>query len=412
MKILLSAYACEPNRGSEPGVGWNWALALVRLGHHVTVITRANNKVVIEQELKDLGEPYASKLNFLYYDTSKWILKLKKSGLGVPVYYAIWQRGILKLAKEAHITQQFDVVQHITFGVWRQPTQMHKLDIPCIFGPVGGGESAPWTLINGIPTLKAKVNEYLRFSLNGLSLLNPSLYKCFKQSKLIVSKTPETAAWIAKFGYESMVSQEIGIDPERINQHSLAIIPGKIRCLYAGRLIGWKGLHLALMAIAEANSQNLDANLTIVGNGALSTVFKNQAKALGVEDKVEFVGQLNQEELFDQYRQHDVLLFPSLHDSSGNVVLESFAQSLPVVCLKLGGPSVMVDDNCGRAIDTFGVSQNIVISRLAEALVELSENPNVMKNLRENVRKRAEESSWDDAVNRVYSKVKLQASVV
>lgn len=25
MKILLSAYACEPNKGSEPGVGWSWA---------------------------------------------------------------------------------------------------------------------------------------------------------------------------------------------------------------------------------------------------------------------------------------------------------------------------------------------------------------------------------------------------
>ena len=50
MKILLSAYACEPNKGSEPGVGWHWALELGYLGHDVWVLTRANNRPAIEAE--------------------------------------------------------------------------------------------------------------------------------------------------------------------------------------------------------------------------------------------------------------------------------------------------------------------------------------------------------------------------
>ena len=43
-KILLSAYACEPNKGSEPEVGWKWAITLSQLGYEVYVITRLNNK--------------------------------------------------------------------------------------------------------------------------------------------------------------------------------------------------------------------------------------------------------------------------------------------------------------------------------------------------------------------------------
>ncbi len=39
-KILLSAYACEPNKGSEAGIGWNWVLEIAKRGHNVTVITR------------------------------------------------------------------------------------------------------------------------------------------------------------------------------------------------------------------------------------------------------------------------------------------------------------------------------------------------------------------------------------
>lgn len=51
MKILLSAYACEPNKGSEPGVGWGWATELAK-HHQVWVLTRDNNQPVIEEYLR------------------------------------------------------------------------------------------------------------------------------------------------------------------------------------------------------------------------------------------------------------------------------------------------------------------------------------------------------------------------
>jgi glycosyltransferase involved in cell wall biosynthesis len=408
MKILLSAYACEPNKGSEPGVGWNWALALVRRGHEVWVITRANNQASIEQALPILGEPYISRLHFLYYDTPSWILRWKKSGLGVHLYYALWQRGILQLARDAHAKQQFDVVQHLTFGVWRQPTQMHKLEIPCIFGPVGGGESAPWALVQGMPNIKAKLSEYIRFAVNGLSLYNPALRKCLKQSALIVCKTPETASWVAKLGLKSLVSLEIGIAPERISHSSLMPIKGKIRCLYAGRLISMKGIHLAMMAVALAKHKGVEVTFTVVGKGPLLEYFKTQARTLGIANNVEFTGQLNQADLFAKYREHDVLLFPSLHDSSGNVVLESFAQSLPVICLNLGGPAVMVDNTCGRAIEAAEATQEVVVARLTDALVEFADSPELIQNLREGAEEKARASSWDAAVDRAYSTVEKQ----
>ena len=47
-KILLSAYACEPGKGSEPGVGWNWAREIANRGYEVFVLTRENNKKKIQ----------------------------------------------------------------------------------------------------------------------------------------------------------------------------------------------------------------------------------------------------------------------------------------------------------------------------------------------------------------------------
>lgn len=40
MKILLSAYACDPVQGAEAAVGWNWARVLAGAGHEVWIITR------------------------------------------------------------------------------------------------------------------------------------------------------------------------------------------------------------------------------------------------------------------------------------------------------------------------------------------------------------------------------------
>ncbi|MGB4812488.1 MAG: glycosyltransferase family 4 protein [Methylophilaceae bacterium] len=405
MKILLSAYACEPNKGSEPGVGWLWALALVRCGHEVWVITRHNNQASIEQAVAKLDEQYISNLHFLYYDTPNWILRWKKSALGVQLYYALWQKGILALARDAHATHHFDVSHHLTFGVWRQPTELHKLGIPCIFGPVGGGEDAPWQLVHGMPSFTSIFREYLRYLVNVVSLLNPKLRSCLKECFLVVSKTQETADWVKKAGVNSLVSLEIGINPDRITSNTLLPIKGKLRCMYAGRLISMKGIHLALEAVAEARKNGIDATFTIVGDGPLLGYFKQKVIALGISDQVLFAGQLNQKALFAKYCEHDVLVFPSLHDSSGNVVLEAFAHSLPVLCLNLGGPNVLVDDTCGRAINVQDLTQQNVVSKLSNAIVELASSPELIQKMREGAHTRALAYSWDDAVNRVYAQV-------
>jgi hypothetical protein len=54
LNVLLSAYACEPGRGSEPAVGWNTAVELAS-HHEVWVLTRANNRPQIEARLA--GDP-------------------------------------------------------------------------------------------------------------------------------------------------------------------------------------------------------------------------------------------------------------------------------------------------------------------------------------------------------------------
>jgi hypothetical protein len=140
LKILLSAYACEPGKGSEPGIGWHWALEIARLGHEVHILTRSNNVQAIQRGLAELD---GLRLTVHGYDLPTWARWWKKGMRGVRLYYVLWQWGAYRHARRLHSTLRFDLVHHITFGVFRHPSFMGRLGIPFVFGPIGGGESTP-----------------------------------------------------------------------------------------------------------------------------------------------------------------------------------------------------------------------------------------------------------------------------
>ena len=138
LKILLSAYACEPDKGSEPAVGWNWAIELSKRGHMVWVITRSNNREAIETAVR--SNPQLLAIHFHYFDLGRWARRWKKAPAGIQIYYLLWQFGATKLAKQLNQEVNFDLVHHVTFVGLRQPSFMGALGIPFIFGPVAGGQ--------------------------------------------------------------------------------------------------------------------------------------------------------------------------------------------------------------------------------------------------------------------------------
>ena len=99
------------------------------------------------------------------------------------------------------------------------------------------------------------------------------------------------------------------------------------------------------------------------------------------------------------------MLLPSLHDNSPNVILESFHFGLPVICLDLGGPGVMVNDSCGRVIKTDSLSEEAVIQSLSDALMELATKLELRHQLSEMALGRASQIkkfAWREVVEHIY----------
>src|SRR5437763_11946548 len=108
LKVLISAYACEPFKGSEPEVGWQWALQMARF-HDVTVLTRANNHEPIKRGLRALP-PDQPVPRFVYFDCSPWLLALKRVFGLTQLYYILWQKGARTVVAELHRRNSFDLL--------------------------------------------------------------------------------------------------------------------------------------------------------------------------------------------------------------------------------------------------------------------------------------------------------------
>lgn len=370
-RILVSAYACEPGKGSEPEIGWRWALGLAERGHEIWVLTRANNRISIENAL---GSDCPPNLHFVHFDLPSWGLWVKRL-LGTNIYYHLWQVGARSTAERLHRRHTFDRAHHVTFGAIRHPSFLRHLGVPYVLGPVAGGEDIPRDLLRCLP-LSVRLAERYRTLATRLLLLLPTVRQTLVRADRVVVTSEQTRRLLPQ-RVRPRSDVRLAITTPVINGvpaiPRLAPTRGLLRVLFVGRLLPWKGVELALRSLAAFAASGHAFKFTVVGAGPHARSLRQMSSALGLAERVEFRPWVARNELPEVYDEHDVLLFPSMRDSGGMVVLEAMQRGLPVVCLHLGGPGVIVTPECGWAVEPGDV--DVTIARIAGALQALATDP-------------------------------------
>jgi glycosyltransferase involved in cell wall biosynthesis len=378
MKLLISAYACAPNRGSDHAVGWNWATEAHKLGYEIWALVSPAHRESIRRACD--GTPGLSGIHWVFPEVKGWALEQGIEPKWERTYNLLWQSAALRHARELHQKVNFDIVHHLTWAGIRAPTFLGKLAAPLIVGPIGGGETSPTGLRDKIGT-KGRILETIRDLSNATITINPVVRPGLARASAIFVSTADTQnLFSGTLRDKTMVFTQLGL-PTLPDDRSPRSPSGPPRFLYAGRLLYWKGVHIAIRAFTEVAKRAPNARFTIVGDGPERSRLEEDVKQNNLLGNVDFIPRLPQDKLFELYRSHDLFLFPSLHDSGGFVVLEALSHGLPVICLDLGGPKDIVTTNSGIIVRNNGQGTEKVASVMATEVSNLLASPDKLASL-------------------------------
>jgi len=172
-------------------------------------------------------------------------------------------------------------------------------------------------------------------------------------------------------------------------------IEDKKTVLFAGRLTEQKGVQYLLHAIPKIRRVVADVKFLIVGDGPIEDFLRSEAKRLGVDSDVIFLGRITHDLMPEFYSMADVFVLPSLSESFPNTMLEAMAMEKPAVMTRVGvAPEIL--ENYETAV----LVQPAEPEELADALVDLLSNETLSRKLGRSACELVHrEYSWDHVVD-------------
>ena len=415
LKILAIAYACNPTKGSESGVGWGWVSAIAA-NHDVTVITADYNAADISRYLKGREGIECGNLRFLYVKNRPWHyrpegtwLKIEDS-LAKPLMnfaYQNWLQYAYAEARRELAQNHYDLVHLITYVGWRFPGDFYRLGIPFVWGPIGGMKNTPWRLlpilgVKGVVYYGAR-NLVNSLQLNTLQRPRRAL-KAAGDGVIAATSEIQEELW-NRFKAKSRVICEVG-PPDFAADVPKQRDPNEIlRICWSGLHLPGKALHLLLRAAASLPN-DINYSIEILGDGPCNSSWRSMASRLGIDNRCHWHGWLTRSQSLAVMKDSHVFAITSLKDLTSTVAVEAISLGLPVVSLDHCGFADLVTEECGIKIYPGSAAQ--IATDFAAALSTLYRDEARRIQLAQGAIARSSAYSWQtkmSALDEIYRRV-------
>lgn len=330
LRVLLSAFSCEPGKGSEPEVGFRTLLAAATR-HEVWVLTWDVGVEALRAGIKK--RPLAERIH------------LEPIPLGIPYgrlgllsfhwWYDLWQRTAARRAVELDRRIDFDLAHHVTHATTWTRVGVAGLGKPLVWGPVGGGVEPPRQLLGELGVKGTVENAARVVGRRALATL-PHTRAAARSTSVGLAQNRVTAGRMGLATPPVVLTNATAVDLNHFRPPARR--DGDI--VFVGRLLAWKGTRLLLRALRELRHD--DAVLHLYGEGPDRARMERTARQWGVAHRLRFHGWLPRGALLAHLATAGVMVYPSLHDEAGMCVAEALSLGTPVVCLDHGGPAEVV----------------------------------------------------------------------
>lgn len=397
-RIIVSAFACHPSPevGHFPGeaiLGWS-LVKEIRKFADIHVLTWEANREGIQHYSLD-----SCVFHYIDLPPQFWRI-LGPRYLGVRFYYFLWQLKAARFARRLAGRESFSLSHQITFSNDWMPSFMGStLNLPFIWGPVGGGQRVPSALMNVLGAEERRQEKMRNFFQAVWRKTSWRRKTADAASKILVCNR-ETKEFFKLWTHKLVDFPVNGInsvdDSHDLHPRASAEV---FSVIYAGRFDGIKGLGLAFEAFSRFLRNCPNARFTLVGEGPEKRKLAFQARQLRLEDRIEFVPWQKREALFDLMKRSHVLLFPSMRDGGGAVVVEAMSAGLPTICLDIGGPGFHIASEWGVKIRPAEPEQ--VIGEMAASLAMIYNDENLRLNLGRKAKQQAKYYLWSNQGERL-----------
>ncbi len=227
----------------------------------------------------------------------------------------------------------------------RQPLALARADadIVHVHSPYPLGEASAWLLKRRSKIVITYHSDVVRQKAI-MRFYGPILRRVLRKADRIIATSPryiETSPWLSQVR-EKCVVVPLGVDHRRFTPPPEPY-DGPFTLLFVGRLRYYKGLDDLLRAMRSLP----DARLRVVGIGPMLGPLRAMAQELRIANRVEFLGEVGDEELPEIYRRANLFVLPAnaRAEAFGTVLLEGMASGLPCVTTEVGtGTSWVVQD--------------------------------------------------------------------
>lgn len=366
MKILYIALSCGPNLGSEDAVGWNIPLEVVRLGHDVTVATRSDKRLEIEEYISNhIDQSYP---HFIYFDLPRIATYCK--GPLYSVRAKLWCNAVSSDIQRLCDSECFDVIHQITPVEFRSLVDMTGIQGVKVVGPMGGGGKINKEFNQYLDPF-SRIIERLRECANFFTVHGRKARNALLSHDIVMAANCETAivlrqmGWQAELPIQSEVAvSEVCTGKTRNGRRNKSFTVG-----FAGRFHYRKGLLFLLDAIALLKPLNV--KLFVAGDGQQRSIVEKRVSQLGLEENVVLLGAIAHNEMQRYYSSLDVFAFPSFQEATGTVLVEALAAGVPVVAFNQFGAREVLSDSQEALVsvaDNIEQTRRLFANKLIEAV--------------------------------------------
>jgi glycosyltransferase involved in cell wall biosynthesis len=411
LRVLAIAYACNPERGSEDGVGWGWVSHIAER-HQVLVITADFQRPAIERW--QAANPEArQRIGFAYVPSRPWHYRPEGTWLKIEVSifkplmnlaYQHWLGEALRVARNEARNEQFDLVHLITYVGYRFPGKFWTIGLPFVWGPIGGMENTPWRLLP-LMGFRGAVFYAFRNIVNSLQLRflsGPKSAFAAGDGCAIAATSGIQAAISKHYKSSSTVICEVGPPDIPSSQPLLRESRAPLVICWSGTHLPGKALPLLLRALATLRPE-IGWRLKVLGDGPCMRKWRRIAERLGIDSRCEWQGWISRSESLAQMRASHAFAITSLKDLTSTVALEALSLGLPVICLDHCGFADLVTADCGIKIPAGSPKE--IYTGFAAAVEQLWSDESERRRLAAGAVARTQQYSWRnklDALDDVY----------